>query len=57
MALRGQEQLLEKLGILARNAKTPAQRQAPVKAAQTRKSRKDGLKVVGQKEVADKAVA
>ena len=57
VALRGQEQLLEMLGILARNAKTTAQRQAPAKAAQTRKSRRDLLKVVTQKEVTEQAVA
>jgi len=57
VALRGQEQLLEKLGILARNAKTAAQRQGPVKAAKTRRERREGLTLVGQKEVAEKAVA
>jgi hypothetical protein len=57
VALRGQEQLLEKLGILARNAKTEAQRQAPAKAAATRRERRNGLTIIAQKEGADKAVA
>jgi hypothetical protein len=57
VALRGQEQLLEKLGILARNARTQAQRQAPAKAAQTRKARREGLALVAPKEVPDTAVA
>ena len=46
VALHGQPQLLEKLGILVRNAKTPAQRQAPAKAAVTRKANREALKVV-----------
>ncbi len=40
VALRDQPQLLEKLGILRRTGKTPAQRKAPDKAAATRKARK-----------------
>ena len=40
VALRGKPQLLEKLGILARSSKTPAQRAAPLKATATRKARK-----------------
>ena len=41
VALREEPQLLEKLGILKRNAKTPAQRKGPAKAAATRKAKKE----------------
>ncbi len=41
VALRDEPQLLEKLGILKRNSKTPAQRASAVKAAATRKAKKD----------------
>jgi hypothetical protein len=41
VALREQPQLLEKLGILKRGGKTAAQRQAPQKAAATRKAKKE----------------
>jgi hypothetical protein len=41
VAIREQPQLLEKLGILKRNGKTPAQRKAPEKAAATRQAKKD----------------
>lgn len=57
VALRGQEQLLEKLGILARNAKTVAQRQGPLKAARTRRVNRERLKVVARKEDNAQAVA
>ena len=40
LALAGKPQLLEKLGILDRNVRTPAQRNAPKKAAETRKKNK-----------------
>lgn len=57
VALRGQEQLLEKLGLFARNERTEAQRHAAAKAAETRKARRDLLKVVPNKEEADQAAA
>jgi hypothetical protein len=41
VALKEQPQLLEKLGILKRGEKSPAQRQASVKAAQTKKANKE----------------
>jgi hypothetical protein len=41
VALRDEPQLLEKLGILKRNSKTPAQRASAGKAAATRKAKKD----------------
>jgi hypothetical protein len=41
VALRDYPQLLEKLGTLKRAGKTPAQRQAPQKAAATRKAHKE----------------
>ncbi len=37
VALHGKKELLEKLGLLTRSTKTPAQRNAPKKAAETRK--------------------
>ena len=40
VALSAKPQLLEKLGILKRDGKTPAQRKAPAKAAATRKAKK-----------------
>lgn len=40
VALQGRRELLEKLGILARSGKTKAQRNAPAKAAATRKAKK-----------------
>jgi hypothetical protein len=46
VALHDQPQLLEKLGIFVRNTRTPAQRQAPAKAAETRKANREALKVV-----------
>ena len=46
IALNGQPQLLEKLGILVRNTRTPAQRQAPLKAAETRKANREALTIV-----------
>ncbi len=46
VALHDQPQLLEKLGVLVRNSRTPAQRQAPLKAAQTRKANREALTVV-----------
>lgn len=42
VALSKKPQLLEKLGVLKRNAKTPAQRKAPAKAAATKKAKKGG---------------
>ncbi len=41
VALRDEPQLLEKLGILKRNSKTPAQRASAGKAAATRKANKE----------------
>lgn len=41
LALAEKPQLLEALGILHRNAKTPAQRKAPAKAAATKKAKKE----------------
>ena len=41
VALKEQPQLLEKLGILKRGEKTPAQRQASAKSAQTKKANKE----------------
>jgi hypothetical protein len=40
VALRERPQLLEKIGILSRSSKTPAQREAPLKARATRARRK-----------------
>lgn len=40
VALSDKPQLLEKLGVLKRNTRTPAQRKAPAKAAETRKAKK-----------------
>jgi hypothetical protein len=40
VALRGQKQLLEKIGVTARTSKTAAQRAAPKKAAVTRAAKK-----------------
>ncbi|HJZ46836.1 MAG TPA: hypothetical protein VKE41_06705 [Roseiflexaceae bacterium] len=40
IALRDKPQLIEKLGVLKRSSRTPAQRQAPQKAAATRAARK-----------------
>jgi hypothetical protein len=48
VALHGKPQLLEKLSVVARSSKTPAQRAAPKKAAATRKAKK-GVKEVPQK--------
>lgn len=41
VALRPKPELLEKLGIMYRSVKTPAQRQAPLKAAETRRRKKE----------------
>lgn len=41
VALRGEPQLLEKLGVFKRSGKSPAQRRAPGKAAATRRARKE----------------
>jgi hypothetical protein len=57
VAFRGQDQLMEKLGVLARNAKTEAQRKGPFKAAATRRLNRERLKVVAKKEDDAKAVA
>jgi hypothetical protein len=57
VAFRGQDQLMEKLGVLARNAKTEAQRKGPFKAAATRRLNRERLKVVARKEDDTKAVA
>ena len=57
VAFRGQDQLMEKLGVLARNAKTPAQRKGPIKAAATRKARRQALTVVAPKEVEAQSAA
>ncbi len=46
VALRGEPQLLEKLGVFTRSGKSPAQRRAPGKAAATRRARKES----GQKD-------
>lgn len=42
VALREHPELLEKLGILKRSAKTPLQRNAPQKAKETREKKKEG---------------
>ncbi len=57
VALRGEDQLMEQAGILARSGRTEAQRQAPAKAAATRKLHHEGLKVLAQKEDNSTAVA
>ncbi len=57
VAFRGQKQLMEKLGVLARNAKTEAQRKGPIKAAATRRVNRERLKVVARKEDNAQAVA
>lgn len=44
VALREHPQLLEKLGILKRTNKTPAQRQAPQKAKETKRKKKEEKK-------------
>lgn len=57
VAFRGQDQLMEKLGVLARNAKTEAQRKGPIKAAATRRERRERLMIVAKKEDDAQAVA
>jgi hypothetical protein len=42
VALQGKKELLEQIGVRVYSSKTPAQREAPKKAAATRKAKKEG---------------
>jgi hypothetical protein len=41
VALQGKKELLEQIGVRVYSSKTPAQREAPKKAAATRKAKKE----------------